>query len=46
MTDLEVALELLKISLKNGATAIECCEPDKLLALYRKCLAAVREKTE
>ena len=46
MSDVEVALELLKIALKDSATAIENGEPDKLLALYRKCLAAVRAKPE
>ena len=46
MTDIEVALELTKIVLSNRQTAILFQEPDKLLDLFRKCLAVVREKQE
>ena len=44
MSDAEVALELLKLAL-NGETPIgkSAKEPDRLLELYRKCLAAVRK---
>ncbi len=46
MTDAEVALELLKLLLRNNSIAMEYWEPDKLLPLYRKCLATVRDKPE
>ncbi len=46
MTDLEVALELLKIALRSSPTAVDCQNPDKMLVLYRKCLDAVRAKPE
>ena len=44
MSDAEVALELLKLALPNDSDAQTDCE--KLLALYRKCLAAVRDRKE
>lgn len=44
MTDLEAALELLKMILPC-MTQDEKKAPDGILALYRKCLDAARHKT-
>lgn len=44
MSDAEVALELLKLLLPSEPAAQ--FEQEKLLALYRKCLEAVRGKPE
>lgn len=44
MTDIEVALELVKMLAPYDNTL--CRDPDKLLALYRKCLAAVHPDPE
>ena len=44
MSDAEVALELLKLAMRTEPAA--STNSEKLFELYRKCLAAVREKAE
>ena len=44
MSDAEVALELLKLALRIQPSAQTDCE--KFFELYRKCLAAVRDRKE
>jgi len=43
MTDYQVAFELLKVLLDHDRALR--ADPDKLLAMYRKCLEAVRAPT-
>ena len=43
MSDAEVALELLKLALDGETPAQKSAkDPEQMLELYRKCLAAVR----
>jgi hypothetical protein len=44
MTDIEVALELTKLVQAHNQMAYNT--PDQILELFRKCLAAVRERQE
>ncbi|MBQ7251584.1 MAG: hypothetical protein IJS32_03170 [Kiritimatiellae bacterium] len=44
MTDVEAAVELMKVVLQPPRIRIRYCTPDELFDLFRKCLAVVREK--
>jgi hypothetical protein len=46
MTDMEIALELMKIIREADPQAAGLMDKAKLLALYRECLAAVRGNAE